>query len=128
MMNLFKILLTMMTLVSFRSEHTKKFSGKCVVYKHLKMSFLTLQYYRQIPNKICTLLGNKIVYLPNVVGALAVGAAPTTNSFSIKPEAIAQRQLQDEKRNIYIFGLGANYIRDLTVDNMTTHTAHISTP
>ena len=45
-----------------------------------------------------------------------IGAAPTT-SFQLNTclQWIAQRQLQDEKKNIYILGFGASYIRDLTV-------------
>ena len=39
--------------------------------------------YRQVSNIRRTLVGNKIVDHSNVVGASAVGAAPTTSSFSI---------------------------------------------
>ena len=39
-------------------------------------------YYRQVSNKSVTLVGNKIVDHPDVVGASPVGAAPTTSSFS----------------------------------------------
>ena len=38
--------------------------------------------YRQVSNISRTLLGNKIVYHSDVVGASPVGAAPTTSSFS----------------------------------------------
>ena len=38
--------------------------------------------YRQISNIRRTLIGNKIVDHSDVVGASAVGAAPTTSSFS----------------------------------------------
>ena len=38
--------------------------------------------YRQISNIRHTLIGNKIVDHSDVVGASAVGAAPTTSSFS----------------------------------------------
>ena len=39
-------------------------------------------YYRQVSNIWGTLVGNKIVDHADVVGASAVGAAPTTSSFS----------------------------------------------
>ena len=38
--------------------------------------------YRQISNIRCTLVNNKIVDHSEVVGALPIGAAPTTSSFS----------------------------------------------
>ena len=38
--------------------------------------------YRQVSNIRRTLVGNKIVYHSDVVGALPVGAAPTTSSLS----------------------------------------------
>ena len=38
--------------------------------------------YRQVSNTRRTLVGNKIVDHPDVVGASPVGAAPTTSSFS----------------------------------------------
>ena len=38
--------------------------------------------YRQISNRRRILVGNKIVDHSDVVGALPVGAAPTTSSFS----------------------------------------------
>ena len=38
--------------------------------------------YRKTSNISCTLVGNKIVDNSDVVGALPVGAAPTTSSFS----------------------------------------------
>ena len=37
--------------------------------------------YREIPNIKRTLVGDGIVYHSDVVGALPVGAAPTTSSF-----------------------------------------------
>ena len=40
------------------------------------------QVYRQVSNIRRTLIGNKIVDHSDVVGALPVGAAPTTSSFS----------------------------------------------
>ena len=39
--------------------------------------------YRKTSNIRCTLVGNKIIDHSYVVGALPVGAAPTTSSFSI---------------------------------------------
>ena len=39
-------------------------------------------YYRQTSNMRRTLVGNKVVDHSNVVGALPVGAAPSTSSFS----------------------------------------------
>ena len=39
-------------------------------------------YYRKVSNIRRTLAGNKIVDHSDVVGALPVGAAPTTSSFS----------------------------------------------
>ena len=38
--------------------------------------------YRQTSNISCTLVGNRIFYHSDVVGASPVGAAPTTSSFS----------------------------------------------
>ena len=39
-------------------------------------------WYHKVSNISCTLVGNKIVDHSDVVGALPVGAAPTTSSFS----------------------------------------------
>ena len=57
--------------------------------------------YRQVSNISCTLAGYKIVDHSDVVGALPVGTAPTTSSFSLNTwlHCIGQRQLQDETRN-----------------------------
>ena len=41
-----------------------------------------LLIYCQVSNIRCTLVGNKFVDHSDVVGASAVGAAPTTSSFS----------------------------------------------
>ena len=38
--------------------------------------------YRKTSNISCTLEGNKIIDHSDVVGALPIGAAPTTSSFS----------------------------------------------
>ena len=40
------------------------------------------QTYRQTSNISHTLVGNKIIEHPDVVGASPVGAAPTTSAFS----------------------------------------------
>ena len=45
-------------------------------------SFQCWLSYRQVSNIRRTLVGNKIVDHPDVVGASPVGAAPTTSSFS----------------------------------------------
>ena len=50
----------------------------------------------------------------DIVGAVPVGTAPTISLFSTWLQCIGQR-LQDETRNIKVFGLGVTYIRDLTV-------------
>ena len=55
--------------------------------------------YREVSNIRRILVGNKIVDHSDVVGALPVGAAPTTSSLSTE-QWIWQRQLQDETRNI----------------------------
>ena len=45
-------------------------------------TMVSLPTYRQVSNIRATLVGNKIVDHSDVVGALPVGAAPTTSSFS----------------------------------------------
>ena len=42
-----------------------------------------LMTYRQTSTLSCTLVGNQIIDLSDIVGASPVGAAPTTSSFSI---------------------------------------------
>ena len=73
--------------------------------------------YCKVSNIRRTLVGHRIVDHSDVVGASPVGAAPTTYSLSLNTwlQWIGQRQLQDETRNIYVLGLGASYIRELTV-------------
>ena len=73
--------------------------------------------YRKVSNIRRTVVGNIIVDHSDVVGASPVGAAPTTSSFSTYTwlQWIGQRQQQGETRNIYVLGLGASYIRELTV-------------
>ena len=48
---------------------------------NIHINGLLQKTYRQISNIICTLLGSKIVYHSDVIGASPVGAAPTTSSF-----------------------------------------------
>ena len=71
--------------------------------------------YRKVSNIRRTLVGNKIVVHSDVVGASPVGAAPTTSSLSTYNtwlQSNGQMQLQDETRNIHVWGLGASYIRE----------------
>ena len=58
--------------------------------------------YRQTSNMSHTLVGNKTVDHSDVVG-----------SFSTRLQWIRHRQLQDEPRNIQVFGFGVRYIRGL---------------
>ena len=54
-----------------------------VVYTSVPFSGrVTLNMYRKVSNIRRTFVGNKIVDHSDVVGASAVGAAPTTSSFS----------------------------------------------
>ena len=74
--------------------------------------------YRKVSNIRGTLVDNKIVDHSDVVGA-----APTSALLQLHLHSqlntwlqwIGQRQLQDKTRNIYVSGLGASYIRELTV-------------
>ena len=50
--------------------------------KHKPQIFVAQKYYRQTSNISHTLVGSKIVDHSDVIGALPVGAAPTTSSFS----------------------------------------------
>ena len=54
-------------------------SGESYLYEWLNIVFYI---YRQISNIGRALVGSKIVNHSDVVGALPVGAAPTTSSFS----------------------------------------------
>ena len=65
------------SLFSYRDSHNKDQTivGPSHLYTH------TLSY-RKVSNIRRTLVGNKIVDHSDVVGALPVGAAPTTSSFS----------------------------------------------
>ena len=64
-----------------------------------------------------TLVGNKIVDHSDIVGASPVGAAPTTSSFSTEHMALMNWAKTTARRdkNIYVWGWGAPYIRELTV-------------
>ena len=53
-----------------------------VVSHSAPMGDIYIYIYRQISNISFTLVGNKIVVQSDVVGALPVGTAPTTSSFS----------------------------------------------
>ena len=73
---------------------------------------ISILYYRKVSNIIRTLVGNKIVDHSDVVGASLVSAAPKYSFLTYHMASIvAQRQQQDETRNIYVLGLGASYIR-----------------
>ena len=75
--------------------------------------------YGQISNISRTAVGNKLADHSYVVGPSPAGTAPTTSSYSpwhLGSMGIGQRQLEDEARNIYSFGLGKAYTRGLTVD------------
>ena len=50
-------------------------------YNNIALCYFMMDY-SQTSNISCTLVGNKIVDNSDVVGALPVGAAPTTSSFS----------------------------------------------
>ena len=53
-----------------------------VLFKPLSLNIFSSMIYCQITNISHTLIGDKIVYHSDVVGAWPVGAAPTTSSFS----------------------------------------------
>ena len=72
--------------------------------------------YHKTSNISCTFIGNKTVDHSDVVGALPVGAAPITSSFSTPGfNGLGRRQLYKEPRNISVLGFGAAYIRGLKV-------------
>ena len=64
-----------------------------------------------------TLVGNKIVDHCDVVGASPIGAAPTTSSFSTWHLASrdSAKKAARQYENLLSVGIGAPYIRDLTV-------------
>ena len=67
-------------------RHTKSSSQHITINKnedHALLSSSNSEGYRQVSNVRRTLVGNYIVDHSDVVGALPVGAAPTTSSFSI---------------------------------------------
>ena len=80
-------------------------------------TYANVMKYHTVSNISGTWVGNKIVDQSGVVGASPVGAAPLHlhSQLIIWLQWIGQRQLQDETRNIYVLGLGASYIRELTV-------------
>ena len=53
-----------------------------VLSLHMQIYHHGVFYYHQVSNISRTLVGNKIVDHSDLVGALPVGAAPTTSSFS----------------------------------------------
>ena len=67
-----------------------------------------------------TLVGSNIVDHSDVVGALPVGTAPTTSSFSTEHLA-SMAWAKITARNNSFSGFGAPYIRYLTVDTITHH-------
>ena len=73
--------------------------------------------YCQISNIRCTLIGNKFVDQSDVDGALPVGAAPTTSSFSTKHLALMDWAKTTVKldENHLRFWFGASYISDFTI-------------
>ena len=73
--------------------------------------------YRKVSNIRRALVGYKIVDHSDVVGASPVGVLQLHLHSQLNTwlQWIGQRQLQDETRNIHVLGLGASYIRELTV-------------
>ena len=65
-------------------EYIDGFVQNCGVSSALAMEILpsSNRTYHQTSNISHTLVGNKIVYHSDVVGAAPVGPAPTTSSFS----------------------------------------------
>ena len=73
--------------------------------------------YRQVSNISRTLVGNKLLITQmelehRLSALLQLHLHSQLNTFL---QWIDQRQLQDETRNIYVWGLGVPYIRDLMV-------------
>ena len=54
----------------------------CSLILNTTLRYVTAIYYCQVSNIKHILVGNKIVDHSDIVGALPVGAAPTTSSFS----------------------------------------------
>ena len=90
------------TMFSDEFSWMKMISIKISLKFVLKGQIYEKSKYRQVSNIRGTILGNKIVDHPDVVGSAPVGAAPTTSSFSNNTwlQWIGQRQLQDETRHI----------------------------
>ena len=73
--------------------------------------------HRQTYNIRLTLVGNKHVDHSDLFGTSPVGAAPTKSSFWLNTwlQRITERQLQDERRIIYVLRFVVAYIWDATV-------------
>ena len=82
-----------------------------------KWALIQVNHYRKVSNIRRTLVGDKIVDHWDVVGAAPIGAAPTTSSFSTAHVASMDwaKITANEMRNVYVWALGALYIRELTV-------------
>ena len=84
--------------------------------------------YRKVSNVRHTLVGNKIVDHSDVVGHClsALFLLHLHSQLNMWLQWIGQRQLQDKMRNVYVWGLGASYIRELTVmaSNQSTPTSN----
>ena len=78
-----------------------------------------MPYYSWISNVSHTVVGNKIVDHSDVVGASPVSAAPPTSSFilDLTPgfNGLGKGNCQTRWEILFGGGLGATYIRDLTV-------------
>ena len=80
----------------------------------------TSNIYRQISDISRTLLCNKLVDHSHVVGALPVGAAPTTYiyilDFTLGFNGLGKDNCKMRWEAFKVWGFGEAYIRDLTVD------------
>ena len=110
-------LITVEYTVVVKHRHNVIYLGKCFSYCLLNTLERKHRVYRKVSNIRRTLVSNKIVYHSDVVGASPVGAAPTTSSFSTNTwlQLIGQWRRQDETRNVYVWGFGPSYIKELTV-------------
>ena len=77
--------------------------------------------YRNVSNIRRTLVDNKIVDHWDVDRLSALLQLYLHSQINIWLQWIGQRQLQDETRNICVLGLGASYIRELTVYILFLH-------
>ena len=82
-----------------------------------KWALIQVNHYRKVSNMRHTLVGNKIVDHWDVLGAAPIGAARTTSSFSTEHVASMDwaKITANETRNVYVWALGALYIRELRV-------------